>query len=115
MYTHYFSRWNNVLNPELRPKSWTYEEDKELLKLIQVYGIGEQLLFTTPGRRQSNPPILSRNVDQKSSETVFSIDICPQWGDKWQWKTLFLSILIRNRRLLITFLIAAYPVCLQQK
>ena len=41
MYTQYFSRWNNVLNPELRPKSWTYEEDKELLRLIQVYGIGE--------------------------------------------------------------------------
>ena len=41
MYTQYFFRWNNVLNPELRPKSWTYEEDKELLRLIQVYGIGE--------------------------------------------------------------------------
>ena len=45
MYTHFFSRWNNVLNPELRPKSWTYEEDKELLRLIQVYGIGEFVLF----------------------------------------------------------------------
>ena len=46
MYTQYFSRWNNVLNPELRPKSWTYEEDKELLKLIQVYGIGESAEIT---------------------------------------------------------------------
>ena len=30
----------------------------------------------TPGRRQSKTPILSRNVDQKSIETVFSIVIC---------------------------------------
>ena len=35
------------------------------------------------------------NVDQKSieTETVFLIAICRQWGDKWQSKTLFLSIL----------------------
>ena len=46
----------------------------------------------TPGRRQSKTPILSRNVDQKSMETVFSIAICHQCGDKWQSKTLFLSI-----------------------
>ena len=37
-------------------------------------------------------PILSRNVDQKSIETVFSIGICCPTGDKWQSKTLFLSI-----------------------
>ena len=37
-------------------------------------------------------PILSRNVDQKSSETVFSIAICRQCGGKWRSKTLFLSI-----------------------
>ena len=37
-------------------------------------------------------PILSRNVDQISIETVFSIAICLQWGDKWQSKTLLLSI-----------------------
>ena len=37
----------------------------------------------TPGRRQSKTPILSRNVDQKSIETVFSIAICRHTGDKW--------------------------------
>ena len=46
----------------------------------------------TPGRRQSKTPILSRNVDQKSLETEFSITICRHTGDKWQSKTLFLSI-----------------------
>ena len=46
----------------------------------------------TPGRQQSKTPILSRNVDQKSIETVFSIAICRHTGDKWESKTLFLSI-----------------------
>ena len=46
----------------------------------------------TPGRWQSKTPILSRNVDQKSIETVFLIAICRHTGDKWQSKTLFLSI-----------------------
>ena len=46
----------------------------------------------TPGRRQSKTSILSRNVDQKSLETEFSIAICRHTGDKWQSKTLFLSI-----------------------
>ena len=45
-----------------------------------------------PGRRQSKTPILSRNVDQKSIETVFSIAISRHTGDKWESKTLFLSI-----------------------
>ena len=46
----------------------------------------------TPGRRQSKTPILSRNVDQKSIETAFSIAICRPTDDKWKSKTLFLSI-----------------------
>ena len=46
----------------------------------------------TPDRRQSKTPILSRNVDKKSIETVFSIAICSHTGDKRQSKTLFLSI-----------------------
>ena len=37
-------------------------------------------------------PILSRVVDQKSIEAAFSIVICRHTGDKWQSKTLFLSI-----------------------
>ena len=46
----------------------------------------------TPGERQSKKPKLSRNVDQKSLETEFSIAICRHTGDTWQSKTLFLSI-----------------------
>ena len=37
-------------------------------------------------------PILSRKVDQKSLKTEFLIAISRQTGDKWQSKTLFLSI-----------------------
>ena len=37
-------------------------------------------------------PILSRNVDKKSIETVFLIAICRHPGDKLQLKTLFLAI-----------------------
>ena len=50
------------------------------------------LSMNTPDKRQSKTPILSRNVDQKSIETALSIVICRQCGDKWQSKTLFLSI-----------------------
>ena len=46
----------------------------------------------TLGGLQSKTPILSSNVDQKSIETVFSIAICRHTGDKWESKTLFLSI-----------------------
>ena len=48
--------------------------------------------ITTLGRWQSKTPTLLRNIDQKSLETEFSIAICRHTGDKWQWKTLFLSI-----------------------
>ena len=37
-------------------------------------------------------PILSRIVDQKSIEAVFLIAICLPTGNKWQSKTLFVSI-----------------------
>ena len=37
-------------------------------------------------------PILLRNLDQKSLETEFLIAICRHTGEKWQSKTLFLSI-----------------------
>ena len=44
------------------------------------------------GRQQLKMSILSRNVDKKSLETEFSIAICRPTGDKWQLKTMFLSI-----------------------
>ena len=54
--------------------------------------LGFSCRYSTPGRRQSKTPILSRNVDQKSLETEFSIDLCRHAGDKKQSKTLFLAI-----------------------
>ena len=60
--------------------------------------------------RQSKRLRLSTNVDQNYLETEFLIAICRPTCDKWQSKTPFLSILIRVRRLLRAFSIAAYPV-----
>ena len=54
----------------------------------------------------------STNADQKSIETVFSIPICRQCGDKWQSKTLFLLIFDLRSSIVLAFSIAAYPVCL---
>ena len=47
------------------------------------------------------------NADQKSIETVFSIAICRQCGDKWQSKTLFLSIFDLRSSIVLAFSIAA--------
>ena len=44
--------------------------------------------------------------DQKLQETVFSIDICRQSGDKWQLKNLFLTIFDLG-----SFSIATFPLC----
>ena len=48
--------------------------------------------INTLGRRKLKTPILTRNLDQKLLETEFLISICRHTGDKWQSKTLFLSI-----------------------
>ena len=50
------------------------------------------------------------NADRKSIETVFSIPICRQIGDKWQSKTLFLTCFDLRLSIVLTFSIAAYPV-----
>ena len=47
----------------------------------------------------------------KKLETVFLIAICRQSGDKWQSKTLFLTIFDLRLSMVLTFSIAAYPVC----
>ena len=65
----------------------------------------------TPGRWQSKTSILSKNIDKKSLEIEFSIAICRPSVDKWQSKTLFLSIFDQHSSLLRVFLIAPYPVC----
>ena len=52
----------------------------------------------------------STNTNQKSIETVFSIPICRQCGDKWRSKTLFLLIFDLRSSIVLAFSIAAYPV-----
>ena len=54
----------------------------------------------------------SMNAVHKSLETVFSIAICRQSGDKRQSKTLFLTILDLRSSIVLTFSIAAYHKCL---
>ena len=56
----------------------------------------------------------STNADQKSIETVFSIPICRQCGDKWQSKTLFLFIFDLRSSIVLAFTIATYPVRLHR-
>ena len=51
------------------------------------------------------------NAGLKSLETVFSIVICRQSGDKWQSKTLLVKIFDLRPSIVLTFPIAAYPVC----
>ena len=48
------------------------------------------------------------NGDHKSLEKVFSIAICRQSNNKWQSKTLFLTILDLCSPIIFTFSIAAY-------
>ena len=55
------------------------------------------------------------NVDQKLIETVFFILIFHQSGNKWQSKTLFLMNFDLHSSIVLTFLIAAYPVCYWKK
>ena len=52
----------------------------------------------------------SRNMDQKPLETVFLIAIYRQSDYKWQSKTQFLTISDLHSLMVLTFLIAAYPV-----
>ena len=48
---------------------------------------------------------------KRSPETVFLIAICRQSGDKWQSKTLFLTIYDLRSTIVLTVPISAYPVC----
>ena len=52
----------------------------------------------------------SMKAGQKSLQPVFSIASCRQSGDKWQSKTLFFTIFSLSLSIILTFLIAAYPV-----
>ena len=82
------------------------------LYLCCLYSIksGSDLSHRVGGNRKRS--LQSTNVDQKSLETAFSIAFCRQSGDKWQSKTLFLSIFDLRSSMVLTFSIAAYRVCL---
>ena len=63
----------------------------------------------TPGRQQSKTPILSRNLDQKSIDTVFRLTFVAPLATNVNQKHCFYRFFFRIHRLLITFSIAAYP------
>ena len=56
---------------------------------IVHYRVGLLSPFTTPGRLQLITLILSKNVDQKSQETVFLIAICSQSATNGNQKHCF--------------------------
>ena len=69
-------------------------------------------LFNTLGRWLSKTLLTIDERGSKSLDTVFSIAICRQLGDKLQSKTPLLAIFDLRSSIVLTFPIAAYPVCL---
>ena len=65
----------------------------------------------TPDMRQSKKLLTIDEHGLKSLERMFSIAICRQLGDKWQLKTLFLEMFDVLCSIVLTFSIAANPVC----
>ena len=59
--------------------------------------------ITTPDRPQSKTLMLLMNVNQKLLETVFSFAICPESVNKWQLKTLFLTIFDLRSSIVLCF------------
>ena len=81
--------------------------DQTMSRRIAIF----QQVKVTPERWQSKMLMLSTNVNLKIVRNrVFTIEICRPTGDRWQSKTRFLAILIRDSRLLRAFSIAAYQV-----
>ena len=68
------------------------------------------ILISTLERRQSKPLSTFDERGSKSLETVFSIVICRQSGDKLQSKTLFITIFDLRLSIILSFSITAYPV-----
>ena len=68
------------------------------------------LSYRTGGNRKRSEQ--SINADHISLETLFSIVICRQSGDKRQSKALFLAILDLHSSIVLTFSIASYLKCL---
>ena len=84
--------------------------DKYHMAIYLPLGKYKLLLIPTPDRGQSNTLSTMTNTGQKSTETVFFIAICCQCGDKWQSKTLFLTIFDICSSIVLVFSIATYPV-----
>ena len=70
----------------------------EFLPVITYLSLVIDYCFSviTPGRRQSKTPLLSRSVDQKSIETVYSTAICAPLATNGNRKHLFLLIFDRR-------------------
>ena len=73
-----------------------------------VLPLGVHVVITL-GRRQSN---MHLTIEERGLKIIrnIAISICPQPGNKWQSKTLFLTIFYLHLSIVLTFLIAAYPV-----
>ena len=67
--------------------------------------------LTIPGRRQSKMLFTIDEHGSKIARKVFCIAMRHQSGDKWQSKTLFQMIFDPCLSIVLTFSIAAYPVC----
>ena len=76
-----------------------------------VYQKSLETVFWIGICRQSGT--VSSNFDQKSLETEFWIAICRPIGDKWRSKTLFLVILCPRSSIAKRVLIATYQMCCQ--
>ena len=78
----------------------------------KVYLFGAALLHAknTPERRQSKTLLTIDERGSKTLETVFSIAICRQSGDKLQSKTMFVKIFGSRSSIVLTFSIAVYRV-----
>ena len=84
-------------------QNYFFNRNMKYVNNFQIFSVS----INTPDMWQWKTIILSTNVDQRSLEAEFSIDVCCPTGDKWQSKILFV---IRVYQLFREFLIAAYPV-----
>ena len=112
-----FSRWGSY-----HPCMWCdnlFDNLFELCtKLLQFYLLQSFARWSawivcynyTPGRRQLKTLSTIDECGSKLIETVFLIAICRQCGDKWQLKTLFLTIFDLRSSIVLAISTAAYPV-----
>ena len=88
----------------------TYMCTSYSLNFSPSYHEGSYVFIYTPGRRRSKTLLTIDERGSKISKTLLSIAICRQSCDKWQLKSLFLTIFDLRSSMVLTFSIAAYPV-----